>query len=733
MPDWVRVIWVRLTWLWGSRLSKAWEWDTPDLIKSMLFGLFAIFANLIFFVPKRKVKLEIVDITDLVKNNLEDLTSFNKSLEDFYNSHWEEEIIYVPHFFYYNNISNKKEPTAIKWSLSELSKINLIDENEIDAQVKEKIFSKISEMKSINSSEINLNSRLILDCLCDSLDLAELKSYVQMTFPKSSNPSILDLKTIWDICMMAMWKMDSEKMKPCEWWIFDSESSCLSELDNISGKKIIDMYLKILKKYPSQKLSYDNMLWCQSLSDFHLKATIIANKISALTNEEYIGIMLPSLALTNITIIATYLAWKVPVMINWTLPRESLNHTIAFSKINHIITSSNFYEKVKTPALDDHRQRLVFLEDFMKHLSLSDKINWFISSKLKKYKKNKNDIAVLLFTSWSESLPKAVALSHENILEDIKWSLHHFPLNKKEVMISFLPPFHSFWFTINTILPLITWLKVANTPDPNDAGTIIKVIENAKASVITATPTFLKMVLSQAKSLPTLRYAVVWAEKCPKDVWTEFENKTNWWVMLEWYWITECSPVVSINPFDAPKVWSIWKAIPNLTIKIKDIDNWESCPPNKQWMIYVRWNSVFWWYLDSNLKSPFEIIDGESYYKTWDLWYMDEDGYIFITWRLKRFVKIAWEMISLPQIEWALLEKFWTLEGNILAVEAKEEEWNVKMVLFTVLELSLDEVNTALREKWISNLARINEIRKIEEIPVLGTGKINYLALKSLV
>lgn len=150
-------------------------------------------------------------------------------------------------------------------------------------------------------------------------------------------------------------------------------------------------------------------------------------------------------------------------------------------------------------------------------------------------------------------------------------------------------------------------------------------------------------------------------------------------------------------------------------------------------MIYVTGPSIFAGYLDPNIESPFDDFEGEKWYKTGDLGYADKDGYLFITGRLKRFVKIAGEMISLPFIETILLEKYGNPEVTTLALEAKEEDGMVTIGVFTTLDLSVDECNEYIHTHGASNLVKIARIQKIDTIPVLGTGKTDYKQLKSLI
>ena len=151
-------------------------------------------------------------------------------------------------------------------------------------------------------------------------------------------------------------------------------------------------------------------------------------------------------------------------------------------------------------------------------------------------------------------------------------------------------------------------------------------------------------------------------------------------------------------------------------------------------MIYYSGNNVFRWYEDKSLESPFMKQGKKIRYKTWDLGYLDKDWYLFITWRMKRFLKLWWEMISLPFVEELLQEKYWSTDEVNLAIEGKEIEWWIEMVLFVVdLNLKVKEVNDYLKSKGVSNLIQINRIEKIDKIPLLWTGKIDYKVLKNLV
>lgn len=150
-------------------------------------------------------------------------------------------------------------------------------------------------------------------------------------------------------------------------------------------------------------------------------------------------------------------------------------------------------------------------------------------------------------------------------------------------------------------------------------------------------------------------------------------------------------------------------------------------------MIYVRGESIFSGYIDPAIESPFESFDGHMWYKTGDLGYQDADGFLYITGRLKRFVKIAGEMISLPAIEAILLGQYGDPEITKLAIEAKEQDGVVTIVAFTTFDMSPDELNNFIHANGASNLVKIARVERLEMIPVLGTGKTDYKLLKTMI
>ncbi|PID87678.1 hypothetical protein CSB07_00300 [Candidatus Gracilibacteria bacterium] len=232
MPSNTKVVGLKDKGLWGSMWSTAWDNGESSFFKLFGKAVFMTFINLFIFLPKRKVSLELEDITKEVNIQKKmNLSEFNKFLEKFYNKDGKQKLKFVKHYFFYNDVKNKKEPDLIKGSLKELNNVNNYDLSEIEPETKEKIINKISIIKGIDKKNINEKSKLIVDLFFDSLDLAEIKSYISANFPKSSNPPINDLKSVGDLLIMAIGKSENiEELKPCEWRELKSNANLSEKL-----------------------------------------------------------------------------------------------------------------------------------------------------------------------------------------------------------------------------------------------------------------------------------------------------------------------------------------------------------------------------------------------------------------------------------------------------------------------------------------------------------------------
>lgn len=740
-PKWTKVLTVNINWLRGSRSSRAWTWHSPKLFWFLLKGFLFTIVDLIFFVPKRDVKIEIKDMTEeLQKITKKWVDKFNQELEKIYNKKWEEKLEYISWLFWCNTVKKHKEPEIIEWSIKELQRTSFNWLINIPEDIQQKVISIIQKIKPEYKWKIDLNTNLILDCFFDSLNMSELKSTVQSTFSNTSNPPLLDLKTVWDVAMMAIWKSAlNEDLKPCEWTNVKDKKMIYSYIRPIINKD--STILSVMKesfqaRWMDDSFCYDESFWHQTVKDFLIKAYLISNILKRYPWER-VAIMLPSLSATALLVVACYLAEKVPVMLNRTLSEEAFSHCLKSQDIKTILTAKSFLQKIQRPRLQNYEMN--FIEDMLSSISIMQKLKAVNQSKKLKLPKHISNIAVVLFTSWSEALPKTVELTHQNLLQDLLWAAGIIELKTGEVQICYLPSFHSFGFALWIILPLISKWRIVFSSNPNDSANIAKLINHTKPVFLASTPTFLRWVVQSAKwnQIESLRIAIVWAERCPNDLFTKFTKKAPNATIVEWYGITECSPIIAVNPVKRNhkiKKWTVWLPINWEKVKILELETLKEVKEKQEWMIYVKWSNIFSGYVDKKLESPFVEIDGEMWYQTGDLWFIDKDGYLSVSGRLKRFVKIAWEMISLPAIESTLARK-WKLASweECLAIETQEKsDWSVYFVLFTTENIDLHEANSYLHEQWVSNLVHIDEIRQIDNIPMLWTWKVDHVQLQKI-
>ena len=735
LPENTKVLTVRTTWLWGSRWSNAWNWKAPSFFWNILRTIWYFVANLFFFVPKRNVEIGMLDQTELLKKqSKKSLEDFNQSLEDFYNEKWGEAVQYVKNYFYYDNVKGRELPKHIRNSIESFQNHKEYDTSKFPKEVIEKVIDFVRSVKDLGKEEkITLSSNLILDLYFDSLDMAELKNLILNAYPKASNTPLNELKVVSDLVAMALWASESMELelKPCEWNTPEIESRTHDWSIDLS-QNVLEKFKEYWKKDKKAPLVYDTMFWLQTRKDVLLKSFLISEYLKKIP-WKYIGVMFPALWSTTMIILASYLAKKVPVMMNWTHPESAFDHCVKFSKTEKILTSKTFYKTINIEWLKKYD--FIFLEDLLKDIPLMYKIKAVVKSLYFPIPKWIDETAVVLYTSWSESLPKAVPLSHKNLMAEWKWTEWILSVHNDETLFCYLPPFHSFWFTVNTIFPIIAGLRAVNTPDPNDSITVAKLIKHTKPTILATTPTFLKNLLNIAKpeQLTSLRYVITWGEKCSEIVFEKTRKLIPHCTILEWYGITETAPIISINTIERQKKQSVGIPLAVGEVKICDLATDEELPVWKEWMIYYTWDNVFRWYEDKSLESPFLEQWKKIWYRTWDLWYLDKDGFLFITWRKKRFLKLWWEMISLPFLEELLQEKYWSSEEINLALEWKEKDDGIEIVLFCVwMSLNVKEVNEYLKSKWVSNLIQITRIQEIDSIPLLWTGKVDYKVLKEM-
>ena len=736
IPD-VNVVLVCTKGLWGSSFSKALSGKTPSLKKVFLNGLKIIIKNAIFFTPRRDVFIKISPASKDFprrKGRLE----VNRYLEKWYNAPPADDLSLVSYSFWKKDIPTPfVAPNEVKFDASPVSQ-----------EIKQKVLEVISSLSKIPVEKIDINSDLELDLGLDSLDIAQLVVALKEEFGVVGINST-DVSTVESVLMYAAQiqkaKEDTDVVEENDNKKLWSHQKKRPKVSCLEGDNIPEIFLKSCDRMGHFAACVDGVVGEVSYNKLKLAALLLAQKIKKLPGKQ-IGILLPASVAADIIILATMFANKIPVMINWTLGEKNLRSVVSLSKIQITISAWSFLDRLSNVDLNGLDDQIVLLEDMRLECSLWNKAWAFLQSK-QNYKSilrqlgldsiKADSTAVILFTSGTESAPKGVPLSHRNIIVNQKDACEYVKIHSNDILLGVLPPFHSFGFSVVSMLPLLIGLRVVYYPNPTEGRRIASAIEKWGVNLLCLAPTFLNNVLRVAseKQLQRVRMIVLGAEKAPAPLFEKIFQLNKNIQVLEGYGITECSPILALNPCNRPAK-GVGRPLPRIELIVVNPETLCKTKTGESGLILARGESVFSGYLNENIESPFVNVDGKQWYNTGDLGYLDDSGYLTLSGRLKRFVKIGGEMISLGAVEDVLLHnvRYQNLkideEHPPFAVCASEHEGQKsELHLFTTLELSVEDANKILRDGGMSNLIKIRQIYKVPYIPLLGSGKIDYRKL----
>ncbi|MFT5701587.1 MAG: acyl-[acyl-carrier-protein]-phospholipid O-acyltransferase [Desulforhopalus sp.] len=464
-----------------------------------------------------------------------------------------------------------------------------------------------------------------------------------------------------------------------------------------------------------------------------LIACLILTRVFKKMDTGFVGLMIPTSAGCILSKIAILMSGRKPVMINYSTGAEQ-NAKYAQQKCDFktIITSKALLEKIECPFIDG----MIYIEDIMASITSADKIRAALTAALpasliKKlvHQGAPEDTAVILFTSGSEKDPKAVELTHKNIFSNLKSVSPIFGFRSEDVFLCILPFFHVFGLTVTLWLPIYHGMSMLTYANPLDFKKICAIARDKKATFLVGTPSFFWGYLrkSEPGDFDTLRIALTGADKCPDALREGFKNKHNITV-FEGYGATECSPVISTNTPECNRPGSVGKPIPGLQIRIENYETGKECGPGEDGRILAKGDSVMKGYFNDFEQTSLHIRSG--WYDTGDMGNIDTDGYLWHVGRLKRFVKIGGEMVSLVKIE-DVLEKFLPEESHCCVVEIPDAKKGARIV--AVVTTPLDE--KAILKQMAQTLSPI-ALPKIflvwETLPKMGSGKIDFRTISEM-
>lgn len=459
--------------------------------------------------------------------------------------------------------------------------------------------------------------------------------------------------------------------------------------------------------------------------------------------ERMVGVMLPASVGGVLTNVALTLAGKIPVNLNFTASRQALDSAARQCELRTVITSRRFLAKLDGCAPPAPP---LYLEELAAAVSGMDRLRAMVAALLAPARMlaprhAAGTPATIVFSSGSTAEPKGIVLAHENILGNIESMRRAIAVEPHDTICAALPLFHSFGYTATMWFPLIAGFRASYHPNPLDAAAVAGVVRNNRATILLATPTFLRSYIRKAtrEDFSSLRLVIAGAEKLRGELAEQFEQRFGI-KPLEGYGATELSPVVSLNVPDTPhagrvfrgnKPGSIGRTLPGVVARVVDPDTGAELGPDQAGLLLVKGPNVMQGYLGKPGKTAEVLRDG--WYVTGDIAAIDTEGFITLTDRLSRFSKIAGEMAPHCAVEDAIMRALGAAEPVVVATAVPDAARGERIALLYTPEAGTeDDVMAAVMRAEIPNLWKPSRetLVPVDTIPMLATGKTDLRRVK---
>ncbi len=447
---------------------------------------------------------------------------------------------------------------------------------------------------------------------------------------------------------------------------------------------------------------------------------------------ENVGILLPTGAGSVLAFFALLAYGRVPAMLNFTAGSRNLKSAFNVANIKTVITARRFISVAKLEKLEEELQAevdMVYLEDVREALGPVDKVAAALGPLcpfLFRAHPAHTSPGVILFTSGTEGDPKGAVLSHGNVVANCEQVRAHIDLRTTDVVFNPLPTFHCFGLTGGVLLPLFSGMKAALYPSPLHVKIIPERVRTTGATILFATDTFLNRYARAGNQgdMDGLRFAVCGAERVRDETRAAVKKKYGLTV-LEGYGVTEASPVVAVNTPDDNHFGTVGRLLPGMESRLEPVPGIE-----KGGRLFVRGPNVMQGYLTP--EHPGEIIPlPEEWHDTGDIVEIDKDGYIAIRGRAKRFAKIGGEMVSLAVVE-NCATAVWPDNQHVAITIADDKKGEQIILISDYADADRADLLAWAQSHGVPELAVPKKIQFAETIPVLGSGKIDYVSAAKL-
>jgi acyl-[acyl-carrier-protein]-phospholipid O-acyltransferase / long-chain-fatty-acid--[acyl-carrier-protein] ligase len=472
----------------------------------------------------------------------------------------------------------------------------------------------------------------------------------------------------------------------------------------------------------SGELSYKRLL---------VAASIVGTKLMSMAAPgRAVGVMLPNANGAVVTVLGLMTAGRVPAMINFTAGAANILAACKAAQIDTILTSRVFVEKGRLTnliAAIEKEVKLVYLEDLRASITAGDKIRGLLNANKPLLERKPDDWAAILFTSGSEGVPKGVVLSHRNMLANAAQAAARIDFGREDKVFNVLPVFHSFGLTVGVVLPLVSGVRIYLYPSPLHYRTVAELIYGVNATIMFGTDTFLAGYARVAHpyDFRSLRYILAGAEPVKETTRRTYMEKFGLRI-LEGYGVTETAPALALNTPMFNKFGTVGRVLPGMEARLEKVEGVDDGG-----RLYVRGPNVMLGYLKVDNPGVLEP-PAEGWHDTGDIVTIDEQGFITIKGRAKRFAKIGGEMISLAAVE-ALAGELWpdALSAVVGVPDLRKGE---RLILLTQKKgATRADFQAFAKARHASDLMIPSDVWVIEKLPLLGSGKVDMMATAKLV
>jgi acyl-[acyl-carrier-protein]-phospholipid O-acyltransferase / long-chain-fatty-acid--[acyl-carrier-protein] ligase len=484
--------------------------------------------------------------------------------------------------------------------------------------------------------------------------------------------------------------------------------------DRDTGKVVVEDAL-------GTKLTYRKLI---------LGAQVLSRKLEqGSTIGENVGVLLPNSAGVAVVFMALQTIGRVPAMLNFSAGPVNVLSAMKAAEVRTVLTSRAFIEKGKLDRLIAAiapEARIVYLEDIRTTVSTLDKIRGLLAGTAPRVARRADDPAVILFTSGSEGTPKGVVLSHRNILANAAQALARVDANGNDKVFNVLPVFHSFGLTGGMMMPLLAGIPIFMYPSPLHYRIVPELIYQTGATILFGTDTFLTGYARSAHAYDfrTLRLVLAGAEAV-KDRTRQVYMERYGIRILEGYGVTETAPVLAMNTPMANRPGTVGRLSPLMEYRLDPVPGIE-----EGGRLSVRGPNVMLGYLRAENPGVLEKL-ADGWHDTGDIVTIDAAGFIAIKGRAKRFAKIAGEMVSLSAVE-AMASALWP-QAISVAVSIPDARKGERIVLLTTQrDADRPAIQRQAKATGASDLAVPADIRVVDKVPLLGSGKTDYVAATAL-